>query len=219
MFSVDTVHGQAVLRCAQAPRLAGAHWRPLYRADATRPFEDEGWQQVAIGKFWERFGTRFHSIAWYTEAREDVEEIFPSSVADRVARSGAGVTGRRPRRRPAPFSPTPGTPIRSSSSWHQPLSRGVEDPRFGDTFDPGWWTREHPLHVRKSSHVTIAVRDLEKAKHVFVDVLAGQFLYEGDQDLMATQSAFVALGQDLVIELAQPLEAGSAIAVDMEKNR
>ncbi|HEX5586687.1 MAG TPA: VOC family protein, partial [Acidimicrobiia bacterium] len=94
----------------------------------------------------------------------------------------------------------------------------ISDPRFeSDAFDPGWWTRDHPLHLRKSSHVTLAVRDLEKAKHLFVDILPGRFLHEEERDLTETRSAFVALGTDLVIELAEPTSTTSTMSSDMEE--
>jgi catechol 2,3-dioxygenase-like lactoylglutathione lyase family enzyme len=181
-------------------------------------FEDEGWENVAIGKFWERFGTRFHSIAWYTAAREDVEAIFQSLVANRVRIYGGRGDQSPTEAPPGPLFTHPRDTYTQLQFMAPAPGRGVEDPRFGDAFDPGWWTREHPLHVRKSSHVTIAVRDVAKAKHLFVDVLAGRFLHEEVLDLTATRSVFVALGEDLVLELAEPLDASSAIAADIEEN-
>jgi catechol 2,3-dioxygenase-like lactoylglutathione lyase family enzyme len=180
-------------------------------------FEDDGWEQVAIGRFWERFGTRLHSIAWYTAEREDVEEIFRSLVANKVRIYG-GLGDRSPTEAPPGALFTHPRDTYTQLQFMAPApGRGVDDPRFEDAFDPGLWTREHPLHVRKSSHVTIAVRDLGKAKHLFVDVLAGRLLHEEDRDLTTSRSAFVALGEDLVIELAEPLESGSPMAVDMEQ--
>ena len=182
-------------------------------------FEDEGWEQVAIGKFWERFHERLHSIAWYTEDREDVVDIFRALVANDVRIFG-GMGDR------SPEEPPPGplfTHPRDTYTQLQFMARppegnamGPVDPRFEQGFDPGWWTREHPLHVRKSSHVTLAVRDVAKAKHLFVDVLQGQLLHEEDRAITSTRSAFIALGQDLVVEVAEPLDASAAIAADME---
>ena len=181
-------------------------------------FEDDGWEEVAIGRFWQRFGARLHSIAWYTATREDVEEIFRALVNNEVRIYG----GRGDQ---SPTEPPPGPLFTHPRDTYTQLQfmapvpgRGVTDPRFDDAFDPGWWTREHPLHIRKSSCVTLAVRDLGKAKHLFVDVLAGRLLHEQERDLVATRSAFVALGQDLVIELAEPLDGLAPIAIDMEEN-
>jgi catechol 2,3-dioxygenase-like lactoylglutathione lyase family enzyme len=182
-------------------------------------FDDHGWDQVAIGRFWQRFGARLHSIAWYTKTRDDVVEIFRALVADDVRIFG----GRGDR---SPTEPPPGPLFTHPRDTYTQLQfmaytggvGGIEDPRFGDAFDAGWWTREHPLHIMGSSHVTIAVRDLERAKHLFVDVLAGRFLHEEERELTATRSGFVALGDDLVLELAEPLGAGGPVAADMEEN-
>jgi catechol 2,3-dioxygenase-like lactoylglutathione lyase family enzyme len=181
-------------------------------------FEDEGWEQVAIGRFWQRFGTRLHSIAWYTETREDVEEIFRSLVANQI-RIYTGRGDHSPTEAPpGPLFTHPRDTYTQLQFMAPVPGRGVDDPRFSQTFDPGWWTREHPLHVRKSSHVTLAVRDVGKAKHLFADVLCGRLLHEEETALTATRSAFVSVGEDLVIELAEPLDADSAIALDMEAN-
>jgi len=182
-------------------------------------FEDDGWDRVAIGRFWRSFGARFHSIAWYMAAREDVEEIFRVLVANDVRIYG-GRGDRSPNEAPPGALFTHPRDTYTQLEFISPMASagGIIDPRFGDGFDVGWWTREHPLQVRKSSHVTITVQDVDKAKHVFVDVLAGRFLHEEARDISASRSAFVALGDDLVLELAEPLDAGSLMAADMEKN-
>ena len=182
-------------------------------------FEDDGWEQVAIGKFWERFHTRLHSIAWYTESRDDVEGIFRSLIANGVRIFG-GLGDQSPTE--APPGPLFTHPRDTYTQLQFMAYTGgmaeISDPRFESaTFDPGWWTREHPLHLRKSSHVTLAVRDLEKAKHLFADVLPGRLLHEEERDLTETRSAFVALGQDLVLELAEPLSPTSTMSADMEE--
>jgi catechol 2,3-dioxygenase-like lactoylglutathione lyase family enzyme len=183
-------------------------------------FEDDGWEQVAIGKFWQRFRTRLHSIAWYTETRDDVVEIFRALVANDVRIFGG-------RGDASPDEPPPGplfTHPRDTYTQLQFMARppvgtgvGLTDPRFEDTFDPSWWTREHPLHIRKSSHVTLAVRDVNQAKHLFADVLQGRLLHEEDRAITSTRSAFVALGEDLVLELAEPLDESAMIATDMKE--
>jgi catechol 2,3-dioxygenase-like lactoylglutathione lyase family enzyme len=182
-------------------------------------FEDDGWEQVAIGKFWERFHKRLHSIAWYTEERDDVVGIFRALVANDVRIFG-GLGDRTDEPPPGPLFTHPRDTYTQLQFMARPAPDSpmmtITDPRFQEGFDPGWWAREHPLHVRKSSHVTLAVRDVAKAKHLFVDVLQGQLLHEEDRAITSTRSAFVALGQDLVLEMAEPLDASAAIAADMD---
>lgn len=180
-------------------------------------FEHDGWEHVAIGKFWQRFHTRLHSIAWYTESRDDVVEIFRALTANGVRIYGGRGDQSPDEPPPGPLFTHPRDTYTQLQFMAPMIGQGPIDPRFGPEFDPSWWAREHPLHVRKSSHVTLAVRDVEKAKHLFVDVLAGRFLHEEDRALTSTRSAFVALGQDLVLELAEPLDADAAIAIDMDE--
>jgi catechol 2,3-dioxygenase-like lactoylglutathione lyase family enzyme len=176
----------------------------------------EGWDQVAIGRFWKRFGKRWHSIAWYTEKAEDMGELFQQLVADGVRiYSGTGV--------PSPDAPPPGalfthprTTITQLEFIPPPSPESpMRDPRFGAGFDAGKWTREHPLHILKSSHTTLAVTDMERARDLYVKSLGGTLLYEGEMPLDRTRSAFVAVGSDLIIELAQPLDDTTPIGADL----
>jgi len=74
------------------------------------------------------------------------------------------------------------------------------------------------LHVRKQSHFTLATRDLEQAKKIYVDVIGGTVLHEGQNDLLRTRSTFVAIGRDDVVELAEPLESGTPISEYLDLN-
>ena len=179
-------------------------------------FRIEGWDSVAIGRFWNRFGKRWHSIAWYVDQREHIKELFDELIANEVRMySGAG--------QKAPTEPPPGalfTHPRDTITQLEfmPHFPGMGDPRFHGSFDPGWWTRDHPLHVQKSAYTTLTVRDLDAAKRVYIEVLRGTLLHEEERALTGTRSAFILVGDDLVIELAQPLDTGSAMGRDLEEN-
>jgi catechol 2,3-dioxygenase-like lactoylglutathione lyase family enzyme len=179
-------------------------------------FDVEGWDQVAIGRFWKRFGKRWHSIAWYTESAEDMPELFQQLVADGVRiYSGTGV--------PSPDAPPAGALFTHPRDTITQLEfipppspeSPLRDLRFSEGFDLGKWANEHPLHTLKSSHTTLAVTDMEQARDVYVKSLGGKLLYEGEMPLQRTRSAFVAVGTDLVIELAQPLDESTPIGADM----
>jgi catechol 2,3-dioxygenase-like lactoylglutathione lyase family enzyme len=178
-------------------------------------FRDDGWEDVAIGRFYKRFGTRWHSIAWYTPTPEDLAELYQHlRTSDVRIYSGTGA--------PSKDGPPPGAFFTHPKDTYTQLefmapSSGLSDPRFHGSFDPGWWTRAHPLQITKSSHVTLAVRDSAEARDRYVEALGGTLLHEADMPLQASHSAFVAVG-DLVIELAQPLEASSAMAQDLESH-
>jgi catechol 2,3-dioxygenase-like lactoylglutathione lyase family enzyme len=175
-------------------------------------FRQEGWDKVAIGRFFNRFGKRWHSIAWYTKTPTDMVEAYRQLVADKVrVYSGTGV--------PSQDAQPPGAIFTHPQDTYTQLEfvgpdQG-RDPRFHGSFDPSWWATGHPLGVTQSSHVTLAVRDAAEARDRYINTLGGALLHEADMDLTQTHSAFVAVG-DLVIELGEPLEPSSAIAKDME---
>jgi catechol 2,3-dioxygenase-like lactoylglutathione lyase family enzyme len=182
-------------------------------------FQLPNWDSVALGRFFKRFGKRWHSIAWYMAEADDIVELYHHLIANDVrVYSGTGT--------PSPDSPPRGALFTHPGDTFTQLEfvaprsagpTGPQDPRFGGAHDPGWWSNHHPLGVTKSSHVTLAVHDVAAARDRYVSLLGGNLLYEGDVALTQTRSAFVAVG-DLVIELAQPQSGSSAIAKDLDAN-
>jgi catechol 2,3-dioxygenase-like lactoylglutathione lyase family enzyme len=94
----------------------------------------------------------------------------------------------------------------------------IPDPRPHPAFSPSWWHAEHPLHVRKTSHFTLATRNLERARDLYVDTIGGTLLHETENDLLHTRSTFIAIGRDDMIEIAEPLDAGTLVADYVEAN-
>ena len=94
----------------------------------------------------------------------------------------------------------------------------IGDPRLHVSYRSTWWHDTHPLHIRKHSHFTLATRDLDHAKRMYVDVIGGTVLHEAQNDLLKTRSTFVAVGHDDVVELAEPLESGTPVADYLDQN-
>lgn len=65
-----------------------------------------------------------------------------------------------------------------------------------------------PLGIECCSHHTVLTMQPERAQELLVDVLGGRVVHQGRNDVLATQSRYIALA-DGVLELAQPLEEGS----------
>jgi catechol 2,3-dioxygenase-like lactoylglutathione lyase family enzyme len=170
-------------------------------------------EQSPIGKFKARFGQRFHSIAWYVEDVADLGAQFAKHDVHMFNLVGRAVK--------APLKP--GTAI-----WTQPrqthgLLEFAEIPRFTTDarLQPGWspvfWRERHPLGIERASHITVLVRDLAPGIVFYRDVLRGRLIHE-EQKAGESKSAFVAVGEDTVVELRQPLSATSAEARDLEHN-
>ncbi len=59
--------------------------------------------------------------------------------------------------------------------------------------------------IRRVDHISIAVRDLEKARHFFVDVLGGRELFSAPVDPQKFRWTTIELGTSCFIELIDPL--------------
>lgn len=73
-----------------------------------------------------------------------------------------------------------------------------------------------PLGIECCSHHTVLTRQPERAHQLLVDVLGGCIIHEGRNDVLATQSTYIALA-DGVLEVAQPLDEGSPTMGDWRR--
>jgi catechol 2,3-dioxygenase-like lactoylglutathione lyase family enzyme len=169
-------------------------------------------QNPSVKKFHDRFGQHFHSIAWYVD---DVAEI--SAQLDQRGLRLFNISGK-------PVKPGE----ESFAIWTHPkethgqlefaaIGKYTIDPRL----QPGWsneyWGGRHPLGIERASHICVTVRDLPNAQRLYCDVLGGKLIHE-EESAGLKKSAFVAVGADSVVELAQPLSSTSLEALDMEQN-
>ena len=197
-------------------------------------FRVEGWDEKPLGRFYQRLGKRWHSIAWYMEEEDGMTELYRSLRDAGVRLYGTGgvpQTGDEPtgalfthprdtytqlefwvgpRRWDA--GPRARVPADQYVDFH-----AMPDPRFQPGFDPAWWSNHHPLQIVNASHVTLAVRDVEKARDLYVKFFGGQLLHEGPVDVLGSRSAFVAVGHDLVVELATPATPDSVLTADLDR--
>jgi catechol 2,3-dioxygenase-like lactoylglutathione lyase family enzyme len=67
---------------------------------------------------------------------------------------------------------------------------------------------DDPLGIERCSHHTILTKQLARALRLVVDVLGGRTVHEGRNEVLATQSTYVALA-DGILEFAEPLKDGS----------
>ncbi len=170
-------------------------------------------EKSPIGKFKARFGQRLHSIAWYVEDVPDLAAQFARHDIQMFNLVG----------RPVKPPYKPGLAI-----WTQPrqthgLLEFAEIPRFTTDarLQPGWspafWRERHPLGIERASHITVLVRDLAPAIHFYRDVLRGSLIHQ-EERAGESKSAFVAVGEDTVVELLQPLSASSPEGRDLAEN-
>lgn len=183
------------------------------------PSDDPGAASAPIGRFVARFGPRWHSIAWFCD---DVGQ-----VAARLM--GAGLRVLLAGGAPAETPPTEGgiyTHPKDTGTqlefYQPPATHGgpggpgpFPDPRFSDDWMQRWAARENPLGVEGLAHVTVVVRDLERAVGLWRDVLGAPVVSEEISPLAGTRSVYVALGTGPLIELATPTGSDSLAAADL----
>jgi catechol 2,3-dioxygenase-like lactoylglutathione lyase family enzyme len=191
-------------------------------------FHVEGWDSMPLGRFYNRFNNRWHSIAWYVQDMGDLYRTLKKAGIRMYGTGGVVQTGDEPAG--AVFTHPRDTytqlefvPQRTKRTERVAPAQyagmlGLADPRFLPGFNPAWWSDVHPLGAVRSSHVTLSAYDMAKARDLYVNVFGGELLYESEMPLAGTNSAFVAVGEDLVVELATPADKSSPLAADMEKN-
>jgi catechol 2,3-dioxygenase-like lactoylglutathione lyase family enzyme len=171
-----------------------------------------GWERSALGKFFSRYGQHFHSIAWYvddlvetcarlSERKIRLFDMVGNAVTEPSHNDGAVWTHPQDTHAAFEFAAVP---------------KFFIDPRL----QPGWSTAfardEHPLGIECASHITMLFRDLSDARKVYQDALGGTPIHE-EETPGRKRSVYYAVGEDTVIEAAQPLSSTSPEAVDMER--
>jgi catechol 2,3-dioxygenase-like lactoylglutathione lyase family enzyme len=175
------------------------------------PAKVENLKNASVKKFHDRFGQHFHSIAWYVD---DVQAI--ASKLDENGFRLYDIVGKQVK-----------PPLKATAFWTHPRETPgqlefavygdfIADPRMSKEWSSARWRDEHPLGIERASHMTLVVRDLPATKRLYVDVLGGKLMHE--EEIGSKRSAFVAVGEDSVVEIAQPLGSSSPEARDMEQN-
>jgi catechol 2,3-dioxygenase-like lactoylglutathione lyase family enzyme len=178
-------------------------------------FRVDGWDMMPLGRFHRRFGSHWHSIAWYTG---DVGEIWQrcTDYQVRVYGEGGVPTGRpsadqhimtHPKDTMAQLEFVPADSLMT-----------VLDPRLKPDWDPSWWVHNHPLGLRRLAYTTVTTRDLDRARRIYTGPLGGTVLHENVSELTGTVNCYVLVGEDTVIELASPTRDGTIAADDLAAN-
>lgn len=165
-------------------------------------YEVPGADATPIGKFRTRYGQHYHSIAWYADDVADGLSRFDAAGIRLYDVKGRQVTPERP-------SPAIWTHPKDTHALLEFAPNGdyARDPRLKAGFSDATW-REHPLGIQRTSHVTVIFADLAQADTVYLDALGGRLLHEEDV-AGRRRSRYYAIGEDSVVEAAQPLSADS----------
>lgn len=166
----------------------------------------------SVKRFHDRFGQHLHSIAFYAD---DIPAISTHLAAHKLRMWD--VTGR-------PVTP----PNEKFAVWTHPkethgqlefavVGSNTIDPRLQPAWSSDFWRERHPLGIEGASHITAVVGDLAAAKHFYCDVLGSKLIHEEEVG-GRKRSSYVSIGEDTVVELAQPVSSSSLEGQDLEKN-
>jgi catechol 2,3-dioxygenase-like lactoylglutathione lyase family enzyme len=169
-------------------------------------------QNQSVKKFYDRFGQHFHSIAWYVD---NIEEI--SAKLDANGLRLFNIVGKRVRPGEERFAIWTHPKETHGQLEFAVIGEYTIDPRLQPAWSADFWRERHPLGIERASHITVVVRDLPAAKHLYCDVLAGKLIHEAEV-ADRKRSAFVAVGDDTIVELAQPLSPTSPEGHELELN-
>jgi catechol 2,3-dioxygenase-like lactoylglutathione lyase family enzyme len=169
-------------------------------------------QNQSVKKFHDRFGQHFHSIAWYVD---NVEEIL--AQLDRSGLRLFNIVGKQVKPGEEKFAIWTHPKETHGQLEFAVIGKYSIDPRLQPAWSNAYWAQQHPLGIERASHITVVVRDLPSAKRLYCDILAGKLMHE-EETPGRKRSAFVAVGADTVVELAQPLSQSGPEGQEMERN-
>jgi catechol 2,3-dioxygenase-like lactoylglutathione lyase family enzyme len=195
--------------------------------EAMAPRRDlAGWESTPMGKFNSRFGSHWHSIAFYTD---DVGHLWDRLIEHGIrvvkgGKPGDGVDGR-----PGEFTPMYTHPRdtitqlefarrRPRQGWRDLAVPGEVDPRYLPGWSSEWWRTNHPLGIERLSYITVVTGDEEKARRVFVDLLGGTPVLEAHSSLTGTRDVYLSLGTQTVLQISVPENDGSLAGRELATN-
>lgn len=181
------------------------------------PADEEGADQMPVGRFFGRFGAHLHSIALNVKG---VPELYRHLREHDIRVVGPG--GSDPTQMPDEGAKSIYTHPKDSHCLLEFVDFGPElmpgCPRLDADWNPAKWRDDHPLHLDGPSHITVLVRDLDQATRFFNGVLGCGVFHEDPSTVTGTASRFLLIGSETVIELAQPIADGTRAAADMSVN-
>jgi hypothetical protein len=201
-------------RYADLVTLADAVVEPMAPA-----MDRDGWEQEPVGRFYNRFGRHWHSIAWFVS---DVFALYDSLKENRIRFFGGGGVSlsERPTQSTVLYT-HPKDTMGALEFLERKLVEGRpsgDDPRFKPGYDSRWWATHHPLGLERLAWITVVVSNAPKAREVYIDTLDGTLIHEAESRLTDTHGTFVALGDRSIVELATPLSADSLAGIDQARN-
>jgi catechol 2,3-dioxygenase-like lactoylglutathione lyase family enzyme len=169
-----------------------------------------------LPKFWARHGQHLHSLSWFVDD-DDMEKLMDRMKAwgVRVVTPYQGRTEGADAAIALTFFTHPKDTF-GQLEFQAISTDGGLDPHLRPDWTGGYWRHEHPLGIERTSHITTVVADLERATSFYEEVLdAPAFHREEGPD---RRSAFVMVGTETVVELAEPAARTGRLGQDLAEH-
>lgn len=172
----------------------------------------QGWERSALGRFYSKYGQHFHSIAWYvddltemclrlTEQKIRLFDMVGNAVIKPSRRDGAVWTHPQDTHAAFEFAAVP---------------KFFIDPRLQPGWTTDYWRDRHPLGIEGASHMTVLFRNLEDSRLVYEKALGAEVIHHR-QIPGRKRSLYFAVGEDTVVEAAQPLSSTTPEGKDLAR--
>jgi catechol 2,3-dioxygenase-like lactoylglutathione lyase family enzyme len=183
----------------------------------------QGWDAMPIGRFFNRFGRHWHSIAWYVEdigaawehlRAHGMRVIFPGGAPGDDSRpSGATPIFTHPKETLTQLQFTERARLHTAEEYG---ARHGTDPRYEPGWWSGWWADNHPLGIRRLAYITVVTSDTDRARSVYADILGGEIVGESSSALTATDDTLVQVGPQTMVQISRPHDSPSLARADLD---
>ena len=172
----------------------------------------QGWERSALGRFYSKYGQHFHSIAWYVD---DLTEMFLRLTEQKIRLFDmVGNAVIKPSRRDGAVWTHP--QYTHAAFEFVAVPKFFIDPRLQPGWTTDYWRDRHPLGIEGASHITVLFRNLEDSRLVYEKALGAEVIHHG-QIPGRKRSLYFAVGEDTVVEAAQPLSSTTQEGKDLAR--
>lgn len=182
-------------------------------------FHLEGWEKMPIGRFLNRFGPHWYSLAWY------VSDLEMPIMWERMRSAGLKVFGpggvevtECDEETVAIFSHPFQTHGGVEFANRKVLGYTMPDPRFEPNWDTGGWARNQPLGCVRVEYVSAVTDDLKGAVELYTTVFDANPIREEYSKLTGSSIVYLSLDAGGVVALESPDRPESYGAIDLAMN-
>jgi hypothetical protein len=183
-------------------------------------FSEPDWSQYPLGRFYNRFGNHWHSLAYYSDDTVDIWRTTQKLGLRTYGEGGKALTEQpvwdEQHANTSVFTHPKETFTQIEFFDPRFTNMQSQDLRFRPDWDGDWWIKNHPVKTPGLAYTTVIARDLDRAVTIYTEGFGGTPLHQGSSDLTGTDDVYVQLG-DTVIQLSKPVKDGTIAAADAAK--